>query len=115
MVSRWGATFLINRKGGTQDSETGVFTPDDGTEIYNGNVNYEEGISRNHALRIENNMGLDIAQIHGTIFLEETWKLKDIKLEDKGVITFKDTNETLRVEVLGIRRIDSVLFVKKAS
>lgn len=92
----------------------GVYSEGSKTSVYDGKADFQEGISKSHALRLDKIMGLDVQQIEGTIYIEDVAKLKNFNLEDVGVITFEN-EETIRVEIIGIQRLGSLLFVRKAS
>lgn len=110
---RIGADLLIERSAGsTQDSETGVLTEGTKQVIYDGQVRWEDGVNPRQAQRLENQLGVQTSNVDFTLFLKRPKKLKDIALHDKGVISFRD-GTTANVEVIGIRKIDSTIYVTK--
>lgn len=107
------ATLKITRNtGGTQDSETGVYSGGTEQVVYDGSVTWQDGAGTNASPeKILSLLGVEMKEIDYKLFLEDRTAISRIDIGDSGLLSFQGGNHSIRV--IAKRSLDSAVFAKK--
>lgn len=106
--------FVVNRSTGTQDEETGEWNPNQIVAVYDDKAGWQDGVTQSRASRIESQLGVSVTTVDYTLFLNDEGKINDFLVGDNGEFIFP-SGESIRVEVVGVQKLGSVIYVKQNS